>query len=101
ALVVLHAAWLCAWPLEAWLRGPRLSADAPIWLLLFVAAGALRYWAIASLGPQWNTRILVLPGARPVLRGPYRCMAHPNYLAVVLELAALPLAFDATITAAI
>lgn len=101
ALVALHAAWLLAWPLEAWARGPRLSVAAPLWLLVFLAAQLLRYAAIAALGRRWNTRIVVLPGAPPIRRGPYRVLRHPNYVAVVLELAALPLLFDATLTATI
>lgn len=101
ALVALHAIWLVAWPLEAWARGPRLSDAAPLWLLVFLAAQVLRYAAIAALGRRWNTRILVLPGVPPVRRGPYRVLRHPNYVAVVLELAALPLMFDAVITASI
>lgn len=101
ALVALHAAWIVAWPLEAWLRGPRLAGGAALWLLLFGAAQVLRYAAIASLGRRWNTRIFVLPGVSPIRRGPYRYLRHPNYVAVVLELAALPLAFGAVHTAAI
>jgi methyltransferase len=101
ALVALHAVWLLAWPLEAWARGPALSPAAPLWLLVFLAAQVLRYAAIAALGRRWNTRILVLPGLPPIRRGPYRVLRHPNYVAVVLELAALPLMFGATITAAL
>ncbi len=101
AFFVLHSAWLIAWPLEAWAAGPRLASSAWVWLLLFLFAQALRYSAIASLGWRWNTRILVLPGTRPIRRGPYRWIAHPNYIAVVLELATLPLAFCAVWTAGV
>ena len=72
-----------------------------VWLTAFVLAQALRYWAIASLGRRWNTRVLVLPGAALVRTGPYRWLRHPNYVAVVIELAAVPLLFDAVWTAAI
>lgn len=99
AFFVLHAAWLVAWVAEAWANGPRLDPHAPAWLLLFVAALVLRASAIAALGPRWNTRILVIPGMPPVRRGPYRVLRHPNYVAVVVELAALPLAFGAVVTA--
>jgi methyltransferase len=98
---VLHTGWLLAWPLEAWMTGPRL---APMWwasLAVFAAAQGLRYWAITSLGQRWNTRILVLPGAPLVKAGPYRFLGHPNYVAVILELAAVPLVFGAWWTAAI
>ncbi len=98
---VLHTGWLLAWPLEAWVAGPRFGWGWPVWLGAFVLAEALRYWAIASLGQRWNTRILVLPKSSRLRRGPYRVMGHPNYVAVVIELAALPLAFGAYWTAAV
>jgi methyltransferase len=66
-----------------------------------LVAQALRYWAIASLGDRWNTRIIVVPGLEPVTRGPYRFLRHPNYVAVVLELAAVPLIHGAWVTAAV
>jgi methyltransferase len=54
-------------------------------------AQAIRYWCVATLGPRWNTRIIVMPGAAPVTSGPYRFLRHPNYLAVILEVACVPL----------
>ncbi len=96
---VLHTVWLVMWVLEALHRGPHLAAGWRLWLALFFAAEALRYWAIITLGPRWNTRILVVPGVAPVARGPYRWLRHPNYVAVVSELAALPLIFGAWHTA--
>lgn len=101
AFFVLHGAWLLAWPLEAALRGPTLAPGWASWLLLFTAAQALRYWAIRSLGTRWNTRILLIPGEPPIRRGPYRWISHPNYVAVVTELAALPLIFGAYWTASV
>jgi methyltransferase len=59
--------------------------------LLFVAAKALKYWAVAALGPRWSFRVLILPGAPLVTAGPYRFVRHPNYLAVVGELASVAL----------
>jgi methyltransferase len=64
-----------------------------------LAAQALRYWAIATLGDRWNVRIIVLPGAAPVVAGPYRWVRHPNYVAVVLELLCVPLIHGAFFTA--
>ncbi len=101
AFFVLHGAWLLAWPLEALAGGPALGPGWAAWLLVFAAAEALRYWAIASLGHRWNTRILVVPGEPPIVRGPYRWLDHPNYVAVVAELAGLPLVFGAWRIAAI
>jgi methyltransferase len=99
AFFLLHGAWLLLWPLEAWRGGPTLAGGWWLWLLLFAAAEALRYWAIGTLGSRWNTRILVIPGLPPISRGPYRWLRHPNYVAVVIELAALPLVFGAWRTA--
>jgi methyltransferase len=63
------------------------------WIAFYAALQGLRYWAIASLGRYWTTRIITLPNAPLVTRGPYRFMRHPNYLVVILEILALPLAF--------
>ncbi len=95
---VLHTGWLVGWIIEARSRGSKLSRFWAGWLALFVAAQGLRYWCIASLGRYWNTRILVIPGAAPVRRGPYRFLAHPNYLAVAIELFSMPLVFGAWIS---
>jgi methyltransferase len=85
-IVALHAFWL----LGLWLFG-RDRPVAPLWLLIFVLVQAGRVWVIASLGSRWTTRIIVLPGAAPVTRGPYRYLKHPNYLIVILEIAVVPL----------
>ena len=68
-------------------------------LALVLAAQALRWWCIRTLGRQWNTRIIVVPDLPRVTGGPYRFFAHPNYVAVVVEGFALPLVHDAWITA--
>jgi len=70
---------------------PRLAA--------VLAAQVLRWWCITTLGKQWNTRVVVVPGAQRVVRGPYRLLPHPNYVAVVTEGAALPLVHGAWMTA--
>jgi methyltransferase len=62
---------------------------------VFLAAKALKYWAIASLGPRWTFRVLVPPGSGRTVRGPYRWIAHPNYIAVALELTGVALAMHA------
>lgn len=68
-------------------------------IALVVAANALRWWCIATLGSRWTARVIVLPAVPVVKAGPYRWFAHPNYVAVVVEGAALPLAGSAWITA--
>lgn len=99
-MVALHTAFLFACPLEVWLLDrPFFPFLAAAMLVLLILAVALRWWVIATLGERWTTRILFLPGSSPVTRGPYRLLRHPNYLAVVTEIAALPLVHTAWITA--
>lgn len=69
-------------------------------LVIAIACQGARYWIIASLGSQWNTRVIVIPGAaRVVARGPYRWFTHPNYVVVAVEGIALPLVHTAWVTA--
>lgn len=95
-LMVAAHVGLCTLPLvEAAVRGRRSRAPA-LWLGVLGAATALRWWSISALGASWNVRAAVAPDLRPVTAGPYRFVRHPNYLAVALEFAALPLAGGAT-----
>jgi methyltransferase len=73
------------------------------WPMLALVAGTqgLRWWCVRTLGPQWNTRIVVVPGLPLVTGGPYRWLRHPNYVAVVVEVAALPLVHTAWVTAVV
>lgn len=99
-MVTLHTAFLLCCPLEVWLLDrPLISGLAAAMLGLLVLAVALRWWVIGTLGERWTTRIFVLPGAPPVTGGPYRFLRHPNYLAVIAEIAALPLVHTAWVTA--
>jgi len=98
-IVVLHTLWLVSTLVEGLLRGPDIPAFWPVPLALFLLVQPLRYWAIFSLGERWNTKILVLPGKKPVRRGPYRYIDHPNYVVVVVEILTFPLIFGAWITA--
>jgi len=96
ALVAVHVGLLVLPPLEATWLGTR--APAPLlWSAIGVTvlAQLLRYWSIVSLGQAWNARAVVDPALAVVERGPYRWVRHPNYAAVFLEFAALPLAFGA------
>ena len=70
-------------------------------VILFLLAQALRYWAITSLGYYWNTKILVTPNTSPISRGPYKYIRHPNYLAVIVEIAVIPLIFSCYLTSII
>ena len=98
-MVALHALWLVSTLVEGILRGPGLPGYWPVPLALFLLVQPLRYWAILSLSDNWNTRILVVPGAKLVTRGPYRYFPHPNYVAVAVEVATFPLIFGAWVTA--
>jgi methyltransferase len=102
-MVALHTLFLLA------CIGEVVLLDRPFipalgWPMLVIALGcqAARYWCIVSLGEQWNTRVIVVPGAaRIVARGPYRFswLPHPNYLIVAVEGIALPLVHTAWTTA--
>jgi methyltransferase len=87
-LVLLHGAWLAALLYAV----PTDTVPSWGWLGVFVLLQALRIWVLASLGPYWTTRIITLPGAPLVRKGPYRFLRHPNYAIVVGEIASLPLA---------
>lgn len=90
-IVALHAAWLIGLWILLWrLSGVEVSWP---WLAVFIVLQGLRVWIIATLGPRWTTRIVVLPGAPPVSGGPYRFVSHPNYMVVAAELFVLPVAF--------
>jgi methyltransferase len=100
AMKLLHAGFFAACALEVllldrpflpWLGFPMLA--------LALAAQALRYWAIASLGRRWNVRVITIPGMPLSTKGPYRFLRHPNYVAVVLEGIAIPLIHTAFLTA--
>ncbi|MEV5440537.1 isoprenylcysteine carboxyl methyltransferase family protein [Streptomyces sp. NPDC052682] len=101
-MVALHTALLVCCLCEPVLAGrPFLPPLGWPMLVLVALAQALRWWCITALGPYWNTRVIVVPGARLVRGGPYRFLRHPNYLAVFVEVAALPLVHCAWLTAAV
>ncbi|MCY7326056.1 MAG: hypothetical protein LH605_08010 [Microbacteriaceae bacterium] len=102
AMVALHTGLLVACvaevyffdrPFIPWLGWPMLA--------VVVLCQAGRYWIISSLGHQWNTRVIVVPGLGRVEHGPYRYpwMRHPNYIVVAIEGIALPLVHTAWVTA--
>lgn len=102
AMVALHTGLLAGALAEVWLLGrPFLPALGWPMLAIAVLCQAGRYWVIASLGRQWNTRVIVVPGMPLSRRGPYRFsrLRHPNYWIVAIEGVALPLVHTAWITA--
>ncbi len=99
-MVVLHTGLLGGALVEVWMRRPD-AVPVLAWAMLALVAisQGLRWWCIATLGRQWNTRVIVVPGAARVTGGPYRWIPHPNYVAVVVEGLALPLVHSAWATA--
>lgn len=99
-MVLLHTGLLVGCLAEVWLAD-RPFVPALGWPMLALALGSqvLRWWCIATLGPRWNTRVIVVPGMPLVTSGPYRLLRHPNYVAVVVEGFALPLVHSAWTTA--
>ncbi len=100
AMVAFHTLLLLAAPTEVLLLKRPFQLGLGVAMLgIVVLAQALRYWAVATLGERWMTRVVVVPGDSPIVSGPYRFVRHPNYLAVVLEVLALPLVHGAWLTA--
>jgi methyltransferase len=97
-LVLLHSLFFAALLGESWPWRVPLDHITLFCLAALALLMGLRYWCILSLGVFWNTRILALPGAMAVRRGPYRLLKHPNYLVVTLEFALLPLLMRAPAT---
>jgi len=95
-VVSVHAAWLIS--LWIWGRDQDVNLAA---LAFFIVLQGLRVWILATLGPRWTTRIIVLPGAPLVASGPYRYFSHPNYAVVASEIALLPLALHLPLLALI
>jgi methyltransferase len=101
-LVLLHAGLLGGCLVEVWtLNRPFIPWLGWPMLGLVLGSQALRWWCISTLGPRWNTRVIVVPGMALVDRGPSRFLAHPNYVAVVVEGFALPLVHSAWLTATV
>jgi methyltransferase len=100
AMVALHTGVLVAAVIETLLLGRPFALELAIPALALVAlANALRFWVIATLGVHWNVRVVPSMPLGVVTGGPYRFVRHPNYVAVFVELAALPLVHGAYLTA--
>ncbi|ANI38669.1 isoprenylcysteine carboxyl methyltransferase family protein [Mycolicibacterium vaccae] len=102
AMVSMHALLLVSCIVEVatqhrpflpWLGWPMVA--------LVAASTAMRWWCVATLGKHWNPRLIVIPNAELVQKGPYRLLHHPNYTAVAVEVAALPLVHSAWWTAVV
>ena len=101
-MVALHSLFLIGCLVEPRLHGRTVAPDiAPLAFGVAVGCQLLRWWCIATLGRQWNTRVIIVPGMPRVESGPYNWLRHPNYVAVVVEGIALPAVGGAWATAAV
>ena len=101
-MVALHVAFLASCIAEPWLLDRPVRPFLSTGMLIVLAVGmGLRVWTLATLGDRWTTRVMVVPGEVPVTTGPYRFLKHPNYLAVVLEIFAIPMVHTAWLTATV
>lgn len=99
-MVLLHTAVLIAAAVEVvFLHRPFLPALAAVMFAIFLAANAVRWWVIRTLGNHWNVQVMDSTGLGVVTSGPFRYVRHPNYAAVFAEMLALPLIHTAWITA--
>ena len=98
-IVIMHLAFFISLIAEVYFFRRIISDYWYIFIVLFAAAQIIRYWAIISLGKFWNTRIIILKGSARIHKGPYRYLSHPNYAAVIVELAVVPVMFNCYITA--
>jgi methyltransferase len=100
-MVALHVSFYVSLVLEYAFVSAGWDRRWPIWLALLLAAEVGRVWVMSSLGPYWNTRIVLVPGAEMVRKGPYRFIRHPNYVVIVVELLSVSMLCGAYMTAAV
>ena len=98
-MAALHTTWLFACAAESFWASPPSYLVAGLGLALLIAGQTLRILAIKTLGERWTTRIIVLREGDPVVGGIFKYVRHPNYLGVIIEIAALPLIFGCWYTA--
>lgn len=98
-MVAMHSSFFIVLIIEVVVFNRPLSSVWPFFLSIFLLAQFLRIWCLTSLGKYWNTKIIVLPNAHVIRKGPYKWIRHPNYVIVATELLVLPLLFSAYFTA--
>ena len=100
AMVAMHTLLLVSCIVEVWtMHRPFIPWLGWPMLAVVALSTVLRWWCVATLGKHWNPRLIVIPDAPLVKRGPYRWLHHPNYTAVIAEVTALPLVHSAWLTA--
>lgn len=97
-MVALHSLFFLFYFWEVYYFEKEISPIWPLLLILFMLTQAGRVWALTSLGRYWNTKIIVLPEAEVIVKGPYKYLRHPNYVIVTLEFIIIPLLFQAYFT---
>lgn len=100
-MVLMHLSFFIVLIIEVVVLERDVSGLWPIWLALFLIAQSGRIWVIRSLGKHWNTKIIVVPDADVVIKGPYKFFKHPNYIIVATEILVISLLFNAYYTAII
>jgi methyltransferase len=99
-MVALHTLVLIGAALEVvFLHRPFIPLLAAVMFVIFLAANAVRWWVIRTLGEHWNVQVVDSTRLGVVTSGPFRFVRHPNYAAVFAEMMALPLIHTAWITA--
>jgi methyltransferase len=98
AMQVVYPGAFVAMAVEGALMGPAPGVTTVVGGLVLLAGKALKFWAIASLGPRWTFRVLVPPGGSLITGGPYRRLRHPNYVGVIGELIGMALLVGAAVT---
>lgn len=97
-IVLLHTGFIISFLAEKIFFARELNSFSLVLFIVFIFTQILRYWALSSLGIYWNTKILVVPELNLVKKGPYKYIQHPNYLAVITEIAVIPLIFSCYLT---
>ena len=101
-IVLMHTLFFVSLITEYFLHGAKeLHLLNGLFLVTFTSLQVTRIWVLKSLGKFWNTKIIVVPGAELIRKGPYKFLKHPNYVVVALELFTLPMIFDLYYTAII
>lgn len=98
-MVAIHIGFFISLILEVLIFKRHLSPYWWVFFILFIGLQLMRIWVISSLGKYWNTKIIVLPGAHVVKKGPFHFLRHPNYVVVSLEILIIPLIFNGIFTA--
>lgn len=97
-IVLLHTCFIISMILEYWLNSGNFNL---IIMLVFILLISLKVWVISSLGKYWNTKILRIPDAPLIKKGPFKLFKHPNYFIVICEIMVIPMVFNLYITAII